>query len=298
MFELSQIRCFVAAAEELHFGRAAARLNMTQPPLSRQIQLLERILGVSLMTRTTRDVKLTPAGRIFLVEARRIIRLSESATLLTRRVASGEAGRITIGFTAASGYGFLPSLIEIARRRVPDVDLSLREMVTGEQIEGLLTGGIDIGLLRPPVNRPEFHKMHVVSEPLLAALQAGDPRLAKPVLTLEDFDGKDMIMYSPQGAGYFYDMLTTMFDEAGVRPVQVQHMSQIHSMLALVHSGIGSAIVPHAASRLHFDDVEFRPLQTHPVEPVELLLAWRGDTDNPSMPLLLKALAAEMGPAA
>ncbi|MDB5722859.1 MAG: LysR family transcriptional regulator, partial [Alphaproteobacteria bacterium] len=92
MFELSQLRCFVATAEELHFGRAAQRLNMTQPPLSRQIQLLERILGVSLLERTSRVVQLTPAGRVFLLEARRIIRLAESATLAARRVAHGDAG--------------------------------------------------------------------------------------------------------------------------------------------------------------------------------------------------------------
>src|SRR5690348_14347693 len=108
MFELSQLRCFVAAAEELHFGRAAERLHMTQPPLSRQIQLLERILGVPLLERTSRSVRLTRAGRTFLPEAQRILRLAESATVATRRVASGEAGSVTIGFTAAGGYGFLP----------------------------------------------------------------------------------------------------------------------------------------------------------------------------------------------
>ena len=114
MFELSQLRCFVAAAEELHFGRAAARLNMTQPPLSRQIQLLERVLGVNLLDRTSRSVKLTPAGRIFLLEARRILRLAESAALAARRVAKGETGRIALGFTAASGYSFLPRLLHLA----------------------------------------------------------------------------------------------------------------------------------------------------------------------------------------
>ncbi len=97
MFELSQLRCFVAVAEELHFGRAATRLNMTQPPLSRQVQLLERILGVVLLDRTSRSVRLTPAGRGFLIEARRILRLAETAALATRRIASGDAGRVAIG---------------------------------------------------------------------------------------------------------------------------------------------------------------------------------------------------------
>jgi DNA-binding transcriptional LysR family regulator len=290
MFELSQLRCFVAAAEELHFGRAAARLNMTQPPLSRQIQLLERILGVSLLYRTTRAVKLTPAGRTFLLEARRILRLSDSAALMARRVASGEAGRIAVGFTAASGYSYLPKLVDIARTRFPHIDLSLREMVTAEQIEALLTGRIDVGLLRPPISRPEFSKLHVMSEPLVAALLDGDPLLAKARLKAEDFDGQDFIMYSPEGAGYFHEMLTKMFDRDGVRPREVQHMSQIHSILALVHSGVGSAIVPAAAMRLHFDDVQFRPFDSEPEMPVELYLAWREDNDNPSLDPLLDAI--------
>ena len=287
MFELSQLRCFVAAAEELHFGRAAARLNMTQPPLSRQIQLLERILGVTLLDRTSRSVRLTPAGRIFLLEARRILRLAESAALTTRQVASGETGRIAVGFTAASGYGFLPRLLNLARARLPSLDITLREMVTDEQVEALITGRIDVGLLRPPVNRQEFGKMPVLTEPLVAALPKGDSRLDKPLLNLADFDRTPMIMYAPEGAWYFHNMLTTMFDEADVQPAAVQHMSQIHSMLALVHAGLGAALVPEAATRLHFEDVFFRPVRTTPARPVELNLVWRLDNDNPALQPLL-----------
>lgn len=294
MFELSQLRCFVAVAEELHFGRAAMRLNMTQPPLSRQVQLLERILGVVLLDRTSRSVRLTPAGRSFLIEARRILRLAESASLATRRIASGEAGRVAIGFTAASGYSFLPKLVELARERLPTVDLALREMVTGEQIEALLTGRIDLGLIRPPLNRPEFDKLRVMTEPLVAALPAGDPRLEKAVVSLADFDALPMIMYAPEGAGYFHGMLSGLFDAAGVSPLQVQHMSQIHSMLALVHARIGAAVVPEAATRLHFDGVEFRPLDITPARPVELFVAWRRDNDNPSLKPLLDLFRARV----
>lgn len=294
MFELSQLRCFVAVAEELHFGRAATRLNMTQPPLSRQVQLLERILGVVLLDRTSRSVRLTPAGRAFLIEARRILRLAESASLATRRIASGEAGRVAIGFTAASGYSFLPKLVELARERLPSVDLALREMVTGEQIEALLTGRIDLGLIRPPLNRPEFDKLRVMTEPLVAALPSGDLRLDKAVVSLSDFDALPMIMYAPEGAGYFHGMLSGLFDAAGVSPQQVQHMSQIHSILALVHARIGAAIVPEAAMRLHFDGVEFRPLDISPARPVELFVAWRRDNDNPSLKPLLDLFRAQV----
>jgi len=127
LFELSQLRCFVAAADELHFGRAAERLHMTQPPLSRQAQILERIPGVRLLERTSR------VGRTFLPEARRILHLGEGAAVSTRRIAAGDAGSVTIGFTAAAGYSFLPQLITAARQRLPGIDLVLQEMVSAEQ---------------------------------------------------------------------------------------------------------------------------------------------------------------------
>ncbi|MFD2428081.1 LysR family transcriptional regulator [Sphingobium scionense] len=179
MFELSQLRCFVAAAEELHFGRAARRLNMTQSPLSRQIQLLERILDVQLLERTSRQVSLTPAGGIFLIEARRIVRLADSAALSARRVAKGDAGRVAIGFTAVSGYNIVPRIVAQARAMLPNIELELREMVSGDQVDALLTGLVDIGFVRPPVNRHEFDSACVLHEPLFVALPPGDPRKAK-----------------------------------------------------------------------------------------------------------------------
>jgi DNA-binding transcriptional LysR family regulator len=283
MFELSQLRCFVAAAEELHFGRAAQRLNMTQSPLSRQIQLLERILDVTLLERTSRQVSLTPAGRVFLIEARRIVRLSESAALSARRVAKGDAGRVAIGFTAVSGYNLVPQIVAQARASLPNIDLELREMVTTDQVDALLTGLIDIGFVRPPLDRHEFDTACVQVEPLVVALPAGDPRQAKAVLELSDFDGLPLIMYARQGAGYFHQMLVGLFDAAGVSPQYVQHVTQIHSMLGLVHAGLAAAIVPESASGLHMIDVQFRRLATKPEKPVELHMAWRRDNANPAL---------------
>ncbi len=283
MFELSQLRCFVAAAEELHFGRAAQRLNMTQSPLSRQIQLLERILDVTLLERTSRQVSLTPAGRVFLIEARRIVRLSESAALSARRVAKGDAGRVAIGFTAVSGYNLVPQIVAQARASLPNIDLELREMVTTDQVDALLTGLIDIGFVRPPLDRHEFDTACVQVEPLVVALPAGDPRQAKAVLELSDFDGLPLIMYARQGAGYFHQMLVGLFDAAGVSPQYVQHVTQIHSMLGLVHAGLAAAIVPESASGLHMIDVQFRRLATEPEKPVELHMAWRRDNTNPAL---------------
>ena len=292
-FELHQLRCFVATAEELHFGRAAARMNMTQPPLSRQIQLLEHVLGVKLLDRTSRAVKLTPAGRVFLLEARRILRLTESAALATRRIASGEAGTITLGFTAASGYSFLPRLLLQRASHAPNIDVALKEMVSSEQVDSLLTGRIDVGLLRPPITRSEFTTLKVASEQLVAALPFGDERLGHAALDLQDFDGKPLIMYAPDGARYFHDLLSGLFKTAGVTPITVQSLSQIHSILALVRAGMGAALVPEAAMSLHFDDVHFRPVRTQPESPAELFAAWRTDNDNPALSAFLDLLRGD-----
>jgi DNA-binding transcriptional LysR family regulator len=283
MFELSQLRCFVAAAEELHFGRAAQRLNMTQSPLSRQIQLLERILDVTLLERTSRQVSLTPAGRVFLIEARRIVRLAESAQLSARRVAKGDAGRVAIGFTAVSGYTLVPRIVAQARASLPNIDLELREMVTTDQVEGLMTGLIDIGFVRPPLDRHEFDTSCVLHEHLVVALPAGDPRQAKAELDLADFDGQPLIMYARQGAGYFHQMLIRLFDTAGVSPLYVQHVTQIHSMLGLVHAGLAAAIVPESAAGFQMSNVSYRRLRTDPECPVELHMAWRRDSTNPAL---------------
>jgi DNA-binding transcriptional LysR family regulator len=283
MFQLSQLRCFVAVAEELHFGRAAERLNMTQPPLSRQVQVLERILGVKLLDRTSRSVTLTHAGAAFVLEARRVLRLAVTATVNARRIAQGDAGRLAIGFTAASGYSILPKLIQFARAALPNVDLTLREMVTHEQVEALIDGRIDIGLLRPPVNRLEFDTTPLTNEPLLAALPSGDTRLGKDLLDLADFDAAPFIMYSTEGSQYFHDMLVSLFRGAGVSPVFVQHMSQIHSILSLVRAGLGAALVPAAAASFHFENVHFRPVRTDPPKPVELVMTWRTTNPNPSL---------------
>ena len=193
MFDFSQLRCFAAVAEELHFGRAAARLNMTQPPLSRQIQVLERILDVQLLERTSRSVRLTAAGRSFLPEAQRILRLAETATHVTRQVAAGRAGVLKLGFTAASAYDFLPRLVTALRQTLPDVTLSLREMVSKDQVEELLAGRIDAALVRPPVTHPDLIAVRALAEPLVVALPAGNPLALRDRLTPGDLGLEPLI---------------------------------------------------------------------------------------------------------
>lgn len=289
MLELSHLRCFVAVAEELHFGRAAVRLNLTQPPLSRQIQTLETLLGVKLLDRTSRSVRLTRAGQRFLLEARDLLRMAEGAALAARRTASGQAGSITLGFTAASGYELLPRLIQLFRAQAPDIDVVLKEMVSAHQIEALISGRIDVGLVRPVFNRREFESLCVVREPLFLAMPDRHYLVNKPAISIADLDGQPIVTYSPYEARYFYDLVAALFAKAGVSPNYVQYISQIHSIIGLVKAGIGLALVPKAAKNLRFDGVTMLPI-TDTSTSIELHAIWRSSNTDMALETLQRTL--------
>jgi DNA-binding transcriptional LysR family regulator len=292
MFDLNQLRCFVTVAEELHFGRAAVRLHMTQPPLTRQIQLIEHCVGTALFSRTNRMVRLTPAGRCLLPEAHAILRLAERARLSALRTGQGEAGRIVVGFTATAGDEFLPEMLGRLRRSLPDVDLELREMVSREQLDALESGQLDVGLLRHlPRGRDVLESVCVAREPLVAALPLEHPLARRAGLHARDFDGRAMVMYSPDEAQYFHDLVRHVFARIGVMPVYGQHVTQIHSVLAVVRAGLGAALVPESASRLAYEGIVFREIDgIDPVNIVELHLAWQAGNDNPALAKALPLL--------
>jgi DNA-binding transcriptional LysR family regulator len=286
MFEFNQLRGFVAVAETLHFGRAAQRLNMTQPPLSRQIQLLEHDLGVTLFDRTSRSVHLTPAGRTFLPEARQMLRLAEGAAVSARRVAQGEAGSIVLGFTAGSSYGFLPKLVALAMAELPDVDLDLREMTTARQMEALAAGRLDAGLVRLPVERLGNELSCVLREPMVLAAPENHGLARGRWPRLQDLDRAPFIMYatdSPTEGRYFHDLTTSLFRAADIAPVFVQHVSQVHAILALVSGGMGVSLVPQSAGSLLARGVILRQLRPEPRPLAELNLIWRRGHDNPAL---------------
>jgi DNA-binding transcriptional LysR family regulator len=287
MFEISQLRCFVAVAEELHFSRAAERLNMTQPPLSRQIRLLEHHVGARLLERNSRTVRLTAAGKAFFPEAARILRMAEEATFTARRVARGEQGTLSIGFTGGAGYSLLPEVVRRLRAHSPGVVLTLKEMVSTEQVEALNASQIDLGLMRPHALNPELESALLATEALMLAIpkdEAGQWPLAP---TLADLHGKPFVMYSPYEARPFHQMLSERFERAGVVPDIVEHIGQVHTMLALVNAGIGAALVAEGATRLHFDGIVVRRIET---EPVRMVCAWRRDNENPILQLFRRGI--------
>lgn len=285
MFELGQLRCFVAVAEELHFSRAALRLNMTQPPLSRQIQLLEHALGVRLFDRTRRSVRLTSAGRAFLAEARYLLQRAEGAALAARRAGRGDAGSVVIGFISAASYGFLPRIVALAHAELPDVELVLKEMHTVEQVEDLTARRIDLGLVRLPLDRRGVEALRVVREPFVLALPRGHALAARRrALTIRALDGERFIMFGSAMGPTFHELLTGLFRSAAVMPDIVQHVGVTHTALALVGAGVGLALVPESAQSLRFDGVVFRPIDLGPGIAAELHMIWRPDNENAALP--------------
>jgi len=282
MFEISQLRCFVAVAEELHFSRAAERLNMTQPPLSRQIRLLEHHVGVQLLERNSRTVRLTAAGRAFFPEAARILRIAEEAAFSARRAAKGEQGTLAIGFTSASGYSLLPEVVRRLRECAPNVALTLKEVVSTSQVEALNAGELDLGLLRPHAMNAELESELIASESLMLAIHEREADQWPLSPTLASLHGRPFVMYSPYEARPFYLMLSERFARAGVVPDIVEQIGQVHTMLALVRAGIGAALIAEGAAHLKFDGIVMRKMQT---EPVEMVCTYRRDNENPVLQL-------------
>ncbi len=201
-------------------------------------------------------MRLTPAGRGFLPEARAILRLAESASLSAQRISRGEAGSLAIGFTASTGYRFLPDLIVVCRERLPGVELVLKEMVTMEQVEALASGGPRRRAYCAPAPRWRTSRRAVLRANRWWSRSPHEHPLAKGrAPTLEDFDHAAFLTYSPIEARYFHDLVAGTFSVPKCIPTTLSTLHQIHSILALVRAGLGAALIPEAAMSLRFEGV-------------------------------------------
>ena len=261
---------------------------MTQPPLTRQLQQLEHIIGTELMERSSRVVRLTTAGKAFLVDARAILRAAEEAMVTARRAALGEGGVITLGFIPATSYSLLPRLVSFLADEMPQVQFVLKEMVTASQAEALGTGGIDAGILRLPIDLRGLEAVTISHEPFVVAVPSAHA-LARPgVLAVADLDRQPLIMYAPTESRYHHDLVSSIFRAAGITPNFVQFAREIHTMLALVGAGIGVALVPAAAGTLGFANVTLQQIALYPTVFSELTLVWRKASDNPALRLFAR----------
>jgi DNA-binding transcriptional LysR family regulator len=292
MLELAQLRCFTTVATELNFRRAAERLNMTQPPLSRQIQLLEHHLGVELFTRSTRSVALTAAGRAFFIEAQTLLEHAQQASLAAKRIAEGDIGSVTISFVGSAVYEFLPKVIAEARLNQPHVKISLTEMNTYSQHEALRARRIDLGIVRAPLLQAGYETECLVREPFVLAVPGSHPLASAGTVSVQDLDAQPFLMYSHSAYPPFNELLTGTLRSAQVAPEYVQWLGSSLTILALVNAGMGLALVPRCATNVVFKNVVFRDIDLGEGVQSELHLVWRSDNDNPACMMLLEAIRA------
>ena len=257
--ELRHLRYFAAVAEELHFGRAARRLGIAQPPLSQQIQRLEETLGCALFTRRPR-VALTPAGEALLAVARRALAQVAQGLDATRRAGRGEAGTLTVGFAASTMLGVLPAVVGAYRERFPAVELRLRELSTGAQTEALRDGTIDVGFLREPWPHEALVREPLLREPLVAVLPPGHPLAARRRLPLSALAEEPFVHFPREVAPTLHDQLMALCRAAGFAPRVVQVAQEWLTIVGLVESGLGVSLAPASFRRLRWGGVRYLPL--------------------------------------
>lgn len=279
--ELRHLRAFVAVAEELHFGRAAQRLHIAQPPLSQQIKQLEQDLGVVLLERTTRQVRLTNAGAVFLEHAERVLaevdRARESV-LVTER---GERGEIRVGVTGATTWRLLPRMARAYRKRYPLVRLELVPTVfSGAQFSALLDGEIDVGFLRAPVPAGPLASRVLLNEPLVAVLPQEHRFAGQRSVDLAALADENFVSYPSMQGSSLRDAAVHACFSAGFIPRVVQEAPDTHTVVALVGAAVGVALLPASAEKLQLEGVVFLPVTGADVR-VPIALAWRSGDPSP-----------------
>ena len=276
MIELRPLRQFVAVAEELHFGRAAARLAMTQPPLTLAVQSLERELGVRLFDRSHRAVALTAAGRVLLDEARRVLAAAQGLPQAVQRAARGESGTLRLAFVSSIAYGALPQWLRAYREAHPGIALQLREATLDVQQAAFDAGEIDAGfVLHAPGSAPAgLAALSVLREPLWLALPEGHPAATRRSVRSADLAGTPLVIFPRVVSPTLYDAILAAQAARGWPPALAQEAIQMQTLVSLVSAGIGAAWVPETVTRLQRPGVVYRRVGGDAVM-AETSLVWR-----------------------
>jgi DNA-binding transcriptional LysR family regulator len=259
--ELRHLRYFVAVARAQSFIRAAESLNMAQPPLTRQIQDLEAELGLQLIRRGTRPVQLTEAGRVLFEQAVQILERTEELRAMASRLRAAQTRRLSIGFVGSALYGDLPALIRRFRAMRPEVDVSLLEMTTLEQLAALKEGRIDAGFGRILFEDAAIHRHLLRNEPVVAAVWGGHRLLTRPgAIALAELARETLIVYPKAPRPSYADQVLSIFRDRGLKPEAVHEVRELQTALGLVAAETGVCLVPVSVTRLRRDNVEYRDL--------------------------------------
>lgn len=290
MIELRHLRYFIAVAEELHFGRAANRLQMAQPPLSQQIRQLEIEIGFQLFHRTKRSVQLTTAGQVFLKEARRILSQLEQAIETGRQASRGELGQLAIGFVSSASYSILPKILSGFRRQLPTVELALHELTTDQQLRWLRDKRIDVGFVRPPIDDESLGISTILQEPLVVALPQSHSLAAAESVSLRSLGSESFILFPRQLAPGLYDQIIALCQQMEFSPKVVQEAIQMQTIVSLVAAEIGVAIVPISLQNLQRTGVVYRRLQ-EPTPKAAIAVVWQQHDASPIVDRFLEVVA-------
>ena len=287
--ELRHLRAFTAVAEELHFGRAARRLHVAQPALSQQVKQLEQDVGAVLLERTTRQVRLTSAGAVFLEHAHRVLREAELARESVLVTARGERGELRVGVTGVITWRLLPRMARAYRQRYPLVRLELRPSVfSAAQVSALIDGEIDVGFLRAPVPVGPLASRVILNEPLMAVLPQDHPLAGEPEVHLAGLADDAFVSYVSMQGSALRDAAVHACFSAGFTPRVVQEAPDTHTVVALVGAAVGVALMPASAETLQIEGVVFTPIAGGVDVRVPIALAWR---EGDSSPVLANFLA-------
>ncbi len=276
MMNLQQFRYFVALGEELHFRRAAERLNLSQPALTRSIQQLEHAVGLELVKRDNRNVSLTPAGEEYLKGLRSILSIFESATVRARRVALGEAGAVRISYTDIAVAGILPTVVRSFRAAHPNIAIEANHGCTQAQIDDLETGKLDVGFFTGPWSRDGYSTWVVQQDAFVAVLPAQHRLANTPVLRLADLADEPFVLGEPRFWTHYHVHLNRLCREAGFEPKVVQYASNNEGILGLVACGMGVTVQAESIRTYGRSNVVMRYLENETAE-VSTIAAWRDE---------------------
>ncbi len=289
--DFRQLQYFVAVAEGLHFGRAAERLQITQPALSKQIASLEKTLGVQLLFRTKRTVELTHAGQTFLHQAHQLLHQRETAIQLTRRTGYGDLGHLSIGFTKTATQTVLPNLLSDFLQHYPKVEIDMIELATEAQVTALNQDEIDIGFLHPPIDQRGLQVCSILKERFVAVLPLHHSLERYDVLPLEALAHEPLIIHPRQEGPILYDSFLRVCQIAGFQPQIVKESISLQIRLCLVAAGMGITFVSDRLQFLVGKNVVCRPLKNCPIY-LQFGAAWRQSSSNPALYNLLKILSS------